>query len=82
MDDHFYSTKPPLLTTIVAGITWCVQRLTGWSLLQQTQSVTFVVLLLTNLLPFVVSLVAWNAILDRSRPATLDSNGGSDHCRI
>ena len=23
-EGHFYSTKPPLLTVIVAGVTWCV----------------------------------------------------------
>ena len=28
-DGHFYSTKPPLLTVIVAGMTWCVTQLTG-----------------------------------------------------
>lgn len=65
VDDHFHSTKPPLLTALVAGVTWCVQRVTGWSLYEQTQSVTFVVLLLTNLLPFVVSLAVWIAILDQ-----------------
>jgi hypothetical protein len=27
-DGHFYSTKPPLLSVIVAGLTWCVQRAT------------------------------------------------------
>ncbi len=64
VNGHFYSTKPPLLTVLVAGITWCVQQFSGWNLNDQTQSVTFVVLLLTNLAPFVVSLIAWIAILD------------------
>lgn len=65
MDDHFYSTKPPLLTCVVAALTWCVQRVSGWSLTDQTQLVSFVVLLLINLVPFVISLMAWIAILDR-----------------
>ncbi len=65
VDGHFYSTKPPLLTTVVAGITWCVQRVTGWTLADQTQAVTFMVLLLVNVLPFAVSLVAWMAILEQ-----------------
>jgi hypothetical protein len=65
VNGHFYSTKPSLLTCLVAGITWCVQHVTGWNLLDQTQSVTFVVLLVTNLFPFVISLFAWIAILER-----------------
>ena len=64
-DGHFYSTKPPLLTVIVAGITWCVQRATGWSLEEQTQSVTAAVLFVVNILPFVVSLVVLSRLLAR-----------------
>ncbi|WP_010581843.1 hypothetical protein [Schlesneria paludicola] len=65
VDGHFYSTKPPLLTTIVAGITWCVQRVTGWNLIGQTQQVTFLVLLIANIIPFFLSLMAWVAIVER-----------------
>ena len=62
-DGHFYSTKPPLLTVIVAGITWCVQRLTGWSLEEQTQPVTALVLLVVNIIPFAISLmVLWKLL--------------------
>src|SRR5262245_13046620 len=32
-DGHFYSTKPPILATWVAGIVWCIGRMTGWTLL-------------------------------------------------
>ena len=64
-DGHFYSTKPPLLTVIVAGMTWCVTQLTGWSLLTNTHAVTTVVLLLVNLLPFAVSLGLLSALLKR-----------------
>ena len=44
LDHHFYSTKPPLLTCVVAGITKIVQSITGWNLLDQTQSMSVVVL--------------------------------------
>ncbi len=64
-DGHFYSTKPPLLTVIVAGLTWCVTRVTGWTLLDDTHSVTTAVLLIVNILPFVVSLWLLNAVLSR-----------------
>jgi hypothetical protein len=65
VDGHFYSTKPPLLTAIVAGITWFVQRVTGWTLTNHLQGVTLIVLSLVNLVPLVVSLGFWVAILDR-----------------
>ena len=65
VDDHFYSTKPPLLTTVVAGITWCLQRMTGWNLFDHLQPLTFVVLVLVNIVPFAASLLIWIAILNR-----------------
>lgn len=64
-DGHFYSTKPPLLTVMVAGLTWCVTRLTGWTLLGDTHAVTTAVLLAINIVPFVVSLWLLNAVLNR-----------------
>lgn len=63
VDDHFYSTKPPLLTSVVAGLTWCIQRVTGWNLIKQLHQVTFVVLLAVNILPFLISLFAWKFTL-------------------
>ncbi|MEI8022339.1 MAG: hypothetical protein WCH39_29280, partial [Schlesneria sp.] len=70
--DHFYSTKPPLLTSIVAGITWCLQRITGWNLFDHLQQLTFLVLVLVNIVPFAASLLIWIAILDQcsSQPWT------------
>ena len=62
---HFYSTKPPLLSVIVAGVTWCVQRATGWTLLDQTHAVTTVVLFVVNILPFALSLVLLSRLLKR-----------------
>ena len=64
-DGHFYSTKPPLLTVIVAGLTRCVARVTGWTLLDDTHSVTTAVLLIINILPFAVSLWLLHAVLSR-----------------
>jgi len=64
-EGHFYSTKPPLLSVIVAGVTWCVQRVTGWTLLNQTQPLTATVLCVVNILPFAVSLVLLSQLLHR-----------------
>ncbi|MBS0205027.1 MAG: hypothetical protein JSS49_19135 [Planctomycetes bacterium] len=64
-EGHFYSTKPPLLSVIVAGVTWSVQRVTGWSLLNDTHAVTATVLIFVNILPFAVSLVLLSRLLKR-----------------
>ena len=65
VDGHYYSTKPPLLTTLVAGVTWTIQAVTGWNLIDQLQPLTVCVLLLFNLVPFIASLLLWVAILDQ-----------------
>ena len=72
VDDHFYSTKPPLLTSVVTGITWCLQRITGWNLFDNLQPLTFLVLVLVNIVPFAASLLIWIAVLNRcsSQPWT------------
>lgn len=64
-DGHFYSTKPPLLTVIVAGVTWVVRKVTGWTLLDDTQPVTVVVLIVVNIIPFAVSLLLLSRLLKR-----------------
>ena len=64
-DGHFYSTKPPLLSVVVAGVTWCVQRITGWSLLHDTHSVTATVLIFVNIIPFAISLILLSRLLKR-----------------
>ena len=64
-DGHFYSTKPPLLTVIVAGVTWCVQRATGLSLFRDVHAVTTIVLLIVNIIPFAVSLILFSRLLRR-----------------
>lgn len=62
---HFYSTKPPLLSVVVAAVTWSVQRVTGWKLLEQTQWVTGTVLLIVNIIPFALSLFVLSRLLKR-----------------
>lgn len=49
---HFYSSKPPLLSTIVAGL-YAVERNTlGYGLFNDTALVTRLLLLFVNVLPF------------------------------
>ncbi len=62
-DGHFYSTKPPILATWVAGIAWCVCRMSGWDLLSHTQYVTSVTLLFANGLPLLLSWYVFHRLL-------------------
>jgi hypothetical protein len=55
-DGHSYSTKPPLLSTLVAGEYWLLQRAFGWTLRHEPGLVVRTVLMTFNLLPFVLYL--------------------------
>jgi hypothetical protein len=53
---EFYSTKPPLLSTLLAGLYWLLQRLTGWTLAEHPFRVVRTILVLVNAVPFAVYL--------------------------
>src|SRR5262245_59174110 len=55
-NDHFYSSKPPFLSTIVAGLYWGLKRAFGLDLLKQTHETVQIILLLINWLPWIVAL--------------------------
>jgi hypothetical protein len=55
--EHYYSSKPPLLATLVAGKYWVLQRLTGWTLRYDVFAVMRVLLVTTNLLPLLLYFV-------------------------
>lgn len=53
---HFYSSKPPLLSTIVAGL-YAIERATiGFGLFHETKFVTRFLLMFVNVLPFYFAL--------------------------
>lgn len=52
--NHFYSSKPPLYSTILAGEYWLVKKLSGASLRKNTFYVARVMLFLSNVLPLVL----------------------------
>lgn len=60
-EGHFYSSKPPLLATVVAGVYRLVRAATGLTLDGQTETTTRLLLLIVNWLPAVVSwtVAAW-----------------------
>ncbi|MGD9637283.1 MAG: hypothetical protein AB7G28_00295 [Pirellulales bacterium] len=51
---HLYSSKPPLLTTLLAGEYWLVHRLTGWTLGGNPYEVGRLILFTINILPLVL----------------------------
>ncbi len=53
-DGHFYSSKPPLMPTVLAGLAWLIRATTGWAIPHQAHIVTRVILVLVNIVPFCV----------------------------
>lgn len=63
--DHFYSSKPPLLPRLVAEVYRAVRGVTGWTLTQNTAEVTRVILLLINILPMCLALGMFHSLIRR-----------------
>jgi len=55
-NDHFYSTKPPLMPRMVAEVYRAVQWATGWTLTENTAETTQTILFLVNILPMSIAL--------------------------
>lgn len=64
-EGHFYSSKPALFPTLVAGLYWCVKQVTGWDLLNYTTEVVRLLLCLVNLLPMLAALIVMQRLLER-----------------
>lgn len=60
----FYSSKPPLFPTLVAGPYWLLQRLTGANLADDTFFVARVLLVLTNVVPLALYLAVMFALIE------------------
>ena len=61
---EYYSSKPPLLSTFVAGLYWALYHL-GWTFENNPWTVVCVILLLINWLPFLVYLALLARLLER-----------------
>jgi hypothetical protein len=61
----FYSSKPPLLSVLLAGEYWALQRLFGWTLKDDTWKVVCTTLLTVNVLPLAVYLLLLARLLER-----------------
>ena len=64
-DLHLYSSKPPLLATILAGEYWVIHRLTGWTLGKEPYEVGRLMLFTVNILPLVLMYVLLARLVER-----------------
>jgi hypothetical protein len=55
-EGHFYSSKLPLFSTILAGFVYPLLKITGWNFDQHLWQIQVVTLLFINLLPFLISI--------------------------
>ena len=64
--EHYYSSKPTLLSTVLAGQYWLIKQATGLSLSEPRDVWTVVrtMLVLTNVLPLVVALYLLARLID------------------
>lgn len=63
--EHYYSSKPTLLTTLLAGEYWIIKQLTGATLSDQPGYVSRLMLILTNVLPLAGALWLLSRLIDQ-----------------
>lgn len=63
IDGHFYSSKPPLLSTVIAGI-YSFLRLTGLELRQDERAIVAIVVLIINIIPLTLLFKEYSNWLD------------------
>lgn len=64
-EGHLYSSKPPLLSVLVAGVYWTLRESSGLDLVADTNEATRLCLLVVNWLPTVVAFVVFARLLRR-----------------
>lgn len=73
-DGHLYSSKPPLLATLIAGPYWLIHRVTGKTLATHPYEIGRSLLIFVNVLPMLWYFCTLARLIDRY--------GGSDWGRI
>lgn len=61
---HYYSSKPPLFPTMVAGVYWCLHRMTGLKMTEHPIWIPRVILLFVNLPLFGVFAYSMASVID------------------
>jgi hypothetical protein len=62
---HFYSSKPPLLATILAGEYWLINRFGGWTLGDHPYEIGRAMLITVNIIPLAVMFVLLGRLVER-----------------
>lgn len=62
---EFYSSKPPLLATMIAGLYWLLHALLGWTMSDSPNAVVRTILILVNVVPFALYLRVLSGWLER-----------------
>lgn len=68
---HFYSSKPPLFPTMVAGLYWVQKSVFGYDLKQHTAQVTRITLIIVNAIPMILGLFVLRNCLRRLQVSRL-----------
>ena len=63
-NEHFYSTKPPLLPWMVTQLYRVLRLATGWTLDTHLLTVTRILLFLINIVPMTIALVLWRGMIE------------------
>lgn len=65
-EGHFYSSKPPLYPTLLAGVAAGIQAVSGWELPDDDVYIIRIILFLVNVPPFFAVLILYGKLLARS----------------
>ncbi len=63
-NEHFYSTKPPLLPWMVTQLYRGLKLTTGWTLDTHLLTVTRILLFLINIVPMTIALLLWRGMIE------------------
>ena len=63
---HYFSSKPPLLPTLIAGEYWILQKLTGASIARSPKYVGRILLFTTNVVPLMLYFVLLSRWIERT----------------
>ena len=64
-EQHFYSSKPPLFPTILAGEYWILKRLLGYSIGDEPFLIMRIMIVLTNVVPLLLYLLLIRQLVER-----------------
>jgi hypothetical protein len=64
-DGHYYSSKPPLLSTLMAAVYWPIYRFSGTSLAKHPHEIDRFMLVLLNVVPLVIGMGLLAGMVER-----------------